>query len=144
MDVHGAVFVILTGPVEELEAAIATIQTAGITVEKDPDRGPNVIATWFSDGTDRPAREFIEQCVARTVAAAQGTGFAVGEPGVWASNAATRKLSYNSKTGEFLGFFYDTDSSFSQETLLRVVEERGMNLNDIELRDPPEFEVPLD
>ncbi|MEU9056990.1 hypothetical protein AB0D37_42565 [Streptomyces sp. NPDC048384] len=47
-------------------------------------------------------------------------------------------------TGEWLGSFVDVESSpeFLAETLAHIAESKGIGVNDIELRDPPEFDVP--
>lgn len=138
-------FVTLYGPVEKLDSALEAVQKAGIYAEKEPDRGPNCLATWFHSGDENPGEDFISSCVDRTRQAAAGTGFTVDEPGVWCSNAATRKYPYNRHTGEFLGSFIDVglSPSFVHETLEHIANSYGIDPNDIELRDPPEFDVPL-
>lgn len=145
MDIRGAVFVLLHGPEEQQAAAVEAVRAAGITAEPEPDRGPGCFASWFHNGEANPGQTFIDECVQRTRDAARGTGFTVGEPGVWSSNAASRKLVYNRNTDEWLGSFVDVESSpgFIAETLEHIAETRGITVNDIELRDPPEFDIPV-
>lgn len=121
------------------------MRAAGITACPWPDRGPGCFATWFHNGEVNPPKSFIDACVQRTRTAAEGTAFTVGEPGVWASNAASRKMLYNRHTGEYLDQFVDVEVSpaFLAETLENIAEARGLTTNDIELRDPPEFDIPL-
>jgi hypothetical protein len=63
---------------------------------------------------------------------------------VWASNEASLKFVHHRHTGEWLGSFVDVESSpeFLAETLAHIAESKGIGVNDIELRDPPEFDVP--
>lgn len=145
MDIRGAVYVLLYGPEEQLAAAVEAVRAAGITADPEPDRGPGCFATWFHNGEVKPPQPFIDECVQRTREAAQGTGFTVGDPGVWASNAASRKFVYNRQTGEYLDAFVDVEGSpaFLAETLEHIAETRGISVNDIELRDPPEFNIPM-
>ncbi|MFE2828463.1 hypothetical protein [Streptomyces sp. NPDC059271] len=145
MDTRGAVFVLLHGPADQLPAAVESVRAAGMVAEPWPERGEDCFAAWFHNGEVNPPRSFIDECVQRTRAAVEGTGFTVGEPGVWASNAASRKFLHNRHTGEYLDQFVDVEVSpaFLAETLENIAEARGLTINDIELRDPPEFDVPL-
>lgn len=63
---------------------------------------------------------------------------------MWASNEASLKFVHHRHTGEWLGSFVDVESSpeFLAETLAHIAESKGIGVNDIELRDPPEFDVP--
>lgn len=122
---------------------MAAVQATGMYAEAEPDRGPQWFSTWFHDGTPRPSQDFIQSCVERTRQAAAGTAFKVTEPGVWCSNAATRKLPYNRHTGEFLGSFVDIEmpANLLHELLGDLARAYGIDPADIELRDPPEFTV---
>jgi hypothetical protein len=142
-DVRGTVYALLFGPAERFDETLAALQAAGITAKQD-DIQLEAIAALFSDGTTRPSGEFIEQCKARANEAAQGTGFTVERIGIWESNAATRQFTYNRHTGEWLGQFVDTDAPLSvrEEQLQRLAAEKGITVNDIELRDPPYMTPP--
>ncbi|MCQ8190122.1 MULTISPECIES: hypothetical protein [Streptomyces] len=142
-DVRGAVCVTLYGPAEDFDRALSAIQQAGITAQQD-NFEPNAIAAFFHTGAGQPSSEFVAECEARTRAAAQGSGFTVDRAGVWQSNAATRMLAYNRKTGEWLGAFIDTELPmlFRLELMNDIAESHGIDLNDIELRDPPELQIP--
>lgn len=63
---------------------------------------------------------------------------------MWESSAASRKLPYNRHTGEFLGAFIDTDRPLwmGEETLADLAGQYGIEVGDIELRDPPDWQVP--
>lgn len=67
------------------------------------------ISAFFHDGSERPSREFVDQCEARVRQLVDGTGFAVNRTSVWSSNAASRQLPYNRRTGEWLEEFVDVD-----------------------------------
>jgi hypothetical protein len=135
-DTRGAVNVILYGPVEEFDSVLAKIQAAGIFAKRDAYE-PHAISAFFHDGTDRPSPEFAQQCEDRVRHAVEGTGFAVNRTSVWASNAASRQLPYNRRTGEWLEEFIDSESPLElrQEQLQRLAERHGITVNDIELRD---------
>jgi hypothetical protein len=143
-DVRGAVNVILHGPAENFDRALAAIQQAGITAQRDRWE-LDAISAFFHDGTAHPSTEFVAECETRTRAAAEGTGFGVVRAGVWGSNAATRMYAYNRKNGEFLGAI-DTEMplQFREETLAYLAECQGISPNDIELREPSELQVPTD
>ncbi|MFD8469007.1 hypothetical protein ACFV10_28365 [Streptomyces cyaneofuscatus] len=142
-DVRGAVNVILYGPAERFDSALATIQAAGITAHRDKFE-PAAISAFMSDGSPRPPKAFVDQCEARVRAAAEGTGFEVNRTAVWSSNAATRLLPYNRHTGEWLEEFVDGESPLflREEQLQRLAERKGINVNDIELREPDYLRPP--
>lgn len=139
-DVRGTVYAFLYGPAERFDEALAALHAAGITAARDTIELEAILAQ-FSDGTTRPTVEFINQCRDRAIAASAGTGFTVATErmGIWESNAATRKVTYNRHTGEYLGQFVDTDAPLymREEQLQRLADEKGITVNDIELRDPP-------
>ncbi|NJA56739.1 hypothetical protein [Streptomyces sp. NEAU-H3] len=137
-DVRGAVNVVLHGPAERFDEALAAIQAAGISAKRDRFE-TEAISAFFHDGTSNPPEEFIKACEARVHAAAEGTGFRVArEAAVWGSNAATRQLPYNRHTGEWLEAFVDGEMPLDlrEELLEELAERYGISVNDIELRDP--------
>ncbi|GAA3155585.1 hypothetical protein ACFQ0X_44170 [Streptomyces rectiviolaceus] len=135
-DTRGAVNVILFGPPDRFNSALATIQAAGIVAKRDVYE-TEAISAFFHDGSDNPPKAFVDQCEARMRQVAEGTGFAVERTSVWASNAATRLLPFNRHTGEWLEEFVDGDVPLDrrEEQLQRLAERRGISVNDIELRD---------
>lgn len=144
-DVRGAVNVILYGPADQFESALDAIRAAGVVAERDKYE-PEAISAFFSDGSDRPPQEFVEQCEARVRQIAEGTGFSVDRTSVWGSNAATRLLPYNRHTGEWLEEFLDGEAPLAirEEQLQRLAVRRGIGVNDIELRDPSYLTPPSD
>ncbi|MBQ1124284.1 hypothetical protein [Streptomyces sp. B15] len=143
-DLRGSVNTILYGPTDKLDAALASIRAAGITAHEDRFE-PGAISAFHHDGTDDPSVEYVQQCEERVRAAAEGTGFTVDRTTAWESGVATRKLPYNRHTGEWLQEYVDTalPPVFLEEQLTRLAERRGLSISDIELRDPPEFDIPL-
>ncbi|MER7396936.1 hypothetical protein ABT381_15655 [Streptomyces sp. NPDC000151] len=135
-DVRGVVNVILYGPADLFDSALSAIQAAGITAKRDRLE-PGAISAFFSNGSDHPPKQFVEQCEARVRQVAEGTGFSVNRTSVWASSAATRLLPYNRHTGEWLEEFLDGEASLPmrEEQLQRLAERKGITVNDIELRD---------
>ncbi|MBQ0868044.1 hypothetical protein KBZ21_08085 [Streptomyces sp. A73] len=144
MDVRGAVYVVLRGPAEKRDRALGTLKKAGIFAEKSV-RGSEVIEAFFYGGDERPSPRFMDACAAHVAKAAIGTDFAVAETGTISSAAASRKLAYNRRTGEWLGAFIDTQAPerSRSETLDHLARERGVDVADIELRDPPKFQPPV-
>jgi hypothetical protein len=136
-DVRGTVRVTLYGPGENFDEALAALHAAGITAERDDIELEALIAN-FHDGTTTPAGEFLERCKARAGEAVAGTGFVAARVGIWESNAATRMVTFNRHTGEYLGQFVDTEAPLyiRAEQLERLAKEKGIDVNDIELRDP--------
>jgi len=143
MDVRGAVFVVLRGPADKLESTLATLQKAGIFADKSV-RGPDVIEAYFYGGDERPSPLFMDRCASSVAKAAIGTDFVVEETGTIEGSAATRQLAFNRRTGEWLGSFIDTDAplEFREETLASLAEAKGIGVDDIELRDPSQLQVP--
>lgn len=135
-DTRGAVYVVLHGPAAEFDAVLAKIQAAGIFAKRDTHER-DAISVFFHDGSDNPSTEFINQCVDRVRQLVERTGFKAGEPGVWMSNAASRQLPYDRRTGEWLGEFVDGEAplAFREEQLQSLASHRGISVNDIELRD---------
>ncbi|MBO8185991.1 hypothetical protein [Streptomyces spirodelae] len=144
MDVRGAVYVVLRGPVEKRDRTLGTLKQAGIFAEKSV-RGSEVIEAFFYGGDERPSPRFMDACAAHVAKAALGTDFAVEETGTISSAAASRRLAYNRRTGEWLGAFIDTQAPEQSrvETLAHLAREQGIDVSDIELRDPPEFHPPV-
>ncbi|WP_461015298.1 hypothetical protein [Streptomyces daliensis] len=143
MNVRGAVFVVVRGPADKVEAVLATMRKAGLFAEKSV-RGPGTIEVFFHGGDSRPSPAFMDACTAQVAKAAIGTDFVVEETGTIDSEAASRQLAYDRRSGEWLGAFLDTDTppERRRETLARLAAERGIAVEDIELRDPPEFRLP--
>lgn len=144
MDIRGTVAVQLRGPAEQIDQALHTIQQAGVAPLKSPDRGPDIIEVHFPPGTARPSDDYLNECVRRAVEAAAGTGFSFEVVGTIEGNTATQKHAYNARTGEQLGLLIDTDHPlWLRESFLEEAAKRaGIGVNDIELRDPPEFQIP--
>ncbi|OKJ48097.1 hypothetical protein AMK27_38820 [Streptomyces sp. CB02009] len=144
-DVRGTVYAFLYGPAERFDEALAALHAAGITAARDTIE-LEAIRALFSDGSIRPSAEFIYQCRDRAIAASAGTGFtvAVERMGIEEGNAATRKITYNRHTGEYLGQFVDTEAPLfmREEQLQRLADEQGITVSDIELRDPPYMTPP--
>ncbi|MFI7241124.1 hypothetical protein [Streptomyces qinglanensis] len=140
MDVRGAVYVVLRGPAEKVERTLATLKKAGIFAERSV-RGPDAVEAFFHGGDERPSPRFMDVCAAHVAKAAIGTDFTVEETGTISSAAAARQLAYNRRTGEWLGAFIDTQApqQARSETLAHLAREQGIEVADIELRDPPEF-----
>ena len=143
MNVRGAVFVVLRGPAGKRDETVTTMQKAGIFAERSV-RGPDVIEAFFHGGDERPSPRFMDACAAHVTKAAIGTDFAVEETGTISSGAAARRLAYNRHTGEWLGAFIDTEAPEEARirTLAHLARERGIEVADIELREPPEFQIP--
>lgn len=135
-DTRGAVNVILYGPAGEFDAVLAKIQAAGVFAKRDVYEA-HAISAFFHDGTDRPPREFVQQCEDRIRKIVAGTGFKVDRVSVWASNAATRQLPYNRRTGKWLEEFVDGEASLEmrEDQLQHLAERHGISVSDIELRD---------
>lgn len=143
MDVRGAVYVALRGPADKREQTLDSLKKAGIFAERSV-RGPEVIEAFFYGGDERPSPRFMDACASHVGKALIGTDFAVEETGTISSQAAARRLAYNRRTGEWLGAFIDTDAPAEAraETLAHLAHEQGIDLADIELRDPPETQLP--
>ncbi|MFD7569968.1 hypothetical protein ACFV6U_05465 [Streptomyces sp. NPDC059810] len=145
-DVRGTVYAFLYGPAERFDEALAALHAAGITAARDIELG--AILAKFSDGTDNPSKEFREQCRDRAIQAATGTRFTVDEQriGVMQSSAASLQVTHNRHTGEYLGQLIDTDAPLfmREEQLQRLADEKGITVNDIELRDPPYMTPPTE
>ena len=135
-DTRGVVNVILYGPADRFDSALATIQAAGITAKRDRFES-QAISAFLHDGTIHPPKAFLDECEARVRQAAQGTGFEVDRRMVWDSNAATRLLPYNRHTGEWLEQFVSGEMPLAmrEEQLQRLAERHGISVSDIELRD---------
>ncbi|MFF8840570.1 hypothetical protein [Streptomyces sp. NPDC015130] len=144
-DVRGTVRVTLYGPAETFDKALAALHAAGITAERDDIELAALIAL-FHEGTSRPSGEFLERCKARAGEAVAGTGFVADRVGIWESNAATRMLTFNRNTGEYLGEFVDTEAPLYMRNaqLHRLAQEKGISVNDIELRDPAYLTPPTE
>lgn len=116
------------------------MQAAGIFAKRDVYE-TREISAFFHDGSERPSREFVDQCEARVRQLVDGTGFAVNRTSVWSSNAASRQLPYNRRTGEWLEEFVDGEAPLEMrgEQLRGLAERHGISMSDIELRDylPP-------
>ncbi|MGX1761336.1 hypothetical protein ACWIG5_31235 [Streptomyces lydicus] len=108
-DTRGAVNVILCGPAERFDEALATLQKAGISAKRDAFE-PAKISAFFHDGSERPPKEFVHACEERAREASEGTGFTVDRTSVWVSSAASRKLPYHRYTGEWLEASIDGDA----------------------------------
>ncbi|MGP3975106.1 hypothetical protein ACTWQF_14055 [Streptomyces sp. 8N114] len=143
MNVRGAVYVVLRGPAEKRDRTLTTLKKAGIFAEKSV-RGSEAIEAFFYGGDERPSPRFMDACAAHVAKAAIGTDFKVAETGTISSAAASRRLAYNRRTGEWLGAFIDTQAPAPAraETLAHLARERGIDISDIELREPPEFQPP--
>ncbi|UNS96632.1 hypothetical protein MMF93_08990 [Streptomyces tubbatahanensis] len=143
MNVRGAVYVVLRGPADKREKALTTLKKAGIFAERSV-RGPEHIEAFFYGGDERPSPRFMDVCASHVGKALIGTDFAVEETGTISSAAASRRLAYNRRTGEWLGAFIDTEApeEARAETLAHLAREQGIDVADIELREPPESRLP--
>ncbi|WP_031027509.1 hypothetical protein [Streptomyces albus] len=143
MNVRGAVYVVLRGPAGKRDRTLAALKTAGIYAERSV-RGPETIEAFFHGGDERPSPRFMDACAAHVAKALIGTDFAVAETGTISTAAASRRLACNRRTGEWLGAFIDTEAPerARAETLAHLAREHGIDVADIELRDPPKFRPP--
>ncbi|WP_181768137.1 hypothetical protein [Streptomyces albidus (ex Kaewkla and Franco 2022)] len=145
MTVRSAVFVVLRGPADKLDSALARIQKAGVFADRSV-RGPDVIEVYFHGGDERPTPLVMDKCASLVAKAAIGTDFVVEETGTVESNAATRQLAYDRHSGQWLGAFVNTELPLQvrEEKLKSLADAKGISVDDIELRDPPQIQILAD
>jgi hypothetical protein len=80
VETRGAVFVLLRGPADKREAAMAALRKAGIDAEESP-HGPDVIEAYFYGDGERPSPYFMDRCASRVAKALIGGYFTVEETG---------------------------------------------------------------
>ncbi|MFD5317528.1 hypothetical protein [Streptomyces sp. NPDC127098] len=138
----GTVEVRLQGPADHREAAVAALTEAGIAAEPSEDLGDDFVEAHFHNGADRPDADFIAASERSAAKVVSPFGFQLVESTTYTNNLLATKWVYD-KDGRFLDTFNPADVfTPSAERLLAISERHGVPLEELDIRDHPDLEMP--